>query len=85
MRTNIFGLALQTAEPLLGPCLITSTTEEPFIDAFSRETVAETLTTSQVGGTIRPRGCLEASINFSSTVGPVTVAGATTRVTLRLI
>lgn len=85
MRTRIVGFSLQTAEPLLSPCLIASTTAEPLIDAYSRETATETLTTSQVAGSIRMRGCLEGSTNISSTLGAVTVAGAATRVTLRLI
>lgn len=85
MRTRIIGFSIQTAEPLFMPCLITSTATEPLIDLLSRETATETLTSSQVGGTIRPRTCLESSINIASTLAPITVAGAATRVTMRLI
>jgi hypothetical protein len=85
IRTNVIGFAIQTAEPLFAPCLITSTTEEPFVQIYNRDIATEVLTSTLVGGEIRTRGCLEGTMLFIGTSNSLTVAGAATRITARLV
>lgn len=83
-RTNIIGFALQTAESFM-PCLITSTAEEPFVQTYNRNTATGELTSTQLGGMIRTRNCLEATMRFTASSNSITVGGAATRISVRLI
>lgn len=85
IKTVVIGFALQTAEPLFGPCLITSTSEEPFVQIYKRDVSTEVLTANEVGGIIRTRNCFEESIRFVGISNTFTGAEAGTRIVVRLL
>ena len=85
IRTAVIGFAMQIAEPVFAPCLMTSTAEEPLVQIYKRETATEVLTANEVGGIIRTRNCLEASTRFVGITNSFTVVEAATRITVRLI
>jgi hypothetical protein len=72
-------------EPFGITCLARSSEEEPASIRFNRE-AGGALTSAEVGGEVRVGAeCFGARGTFTSDRGPITVAGAATRITLTLI
>jgi hypothetical protein len=85
MRANVIGWSWRMREPFGITCLWRSATTEPVTLTYNRE-ASGTLTSSELGGTVTAGPeCVEEPGVFSSDRGPVTVLGATTRVTVTLI
>ena len=80
---RVIGAKFRVREPLL-TCLATSTTENPAIGTFSRETATGALTTGRISGSGIETTCGRVGA-FNSDAGPITVAGAATRITVTLI
>jgi hypothetical protein len=80
---NVIGAAFRVREPIGINCLSRSTPEEPSIGTFVRE-AGGALSSATIGGAIKT-SCFEEIGRFSSDSGTVTVLGAATRITVRLI
>ena len=79
---NIIGWRFRIREPLL-TCLATSTVENPVVYTRARE-ASGALTTARLSGSGIETTCGRVG-SFNSDAGPVTVAGAATRITVTLI
>jgi hypothetical protein len=80
------GPSFRVREPFGIACLSRSTAEEPVILFATRDVATGVLTSAELGGAIRTgEECFNEVGTFTSDRGTVSVLGASTRITVRLI
>jgi hypothetical protein len=85
LRANLINAAFRIREAFGITCLARSSAAEPLTMVANRE-ASGALTTAAAGGRVRTGAeCFNAAGSFLSDNGPITVAGAATRLTITLI